>query len=57
MDIYSQLFTSLREDLAVDHNLSECINAPVRLDPLYVARAAMAESFYKKFLEVGILTF
>jgi hypothetical protein len=48
MDIYSQLFTSLREDLAVDHNLSECINAPVRLDPLYVARAAMAESFYKK---------
>lgn len=48
MDIYSQLFTSLREDLAVCHTLQECINAPVRLDPLYVARAALSDSLYKK---------
>lgn len=48
MDIYSQLFASLREDLGIHHTLKECINAPIALDGLYVARAALCESFYKK---------
>lgn len=48
MDVYSQLFTSLREDLAVNHTLQECLKAPVLLDFDYVARVALNESIFKK---------
>ncbi len=48
MDIYSQLFTSLREDLAVSHSMKECINAPIMLDFDYVARVSLHESVFKK---------
>ncbi len=49
MDIYSQLFSSITEDLHVDHSLQQCIQAPCKLDPVYVAKVALKESLLKKW--------
>lgn len=52
MDIYSQLFSCLQQDLAVGHTLNQCIQAPVRLDPVYVAKCALHESIAKKRIPI-----
>lgn len=48
MNIYSQLFDSLKRELSADHTLEQCIQSPAMLDGPYVAKCTLMDSLYKK---------